>query len=220
MLVMEHFLSSTRIFRISRIFATGLFTSLAIMPALAFAKSGPHTEIRVNLLGQTCLLEGPFDESTLKFVHSIGPAQIYPSVSISDLSTALKQTNHALDTLRSSNRLPSLLDRYRKKLGKRFESQIAFFGSLNGNKEATTSLIKLGKTSLKGKDLKTFESLAKNLYTPEGKRDPHYTETSDQLFEIYNESIERDPEEDFHRAIKKLDIHYVCSFEEQDGHND
>ena len=217
-LAMEHSLNSTRIF--------GFFTvgclSLALSTSLVWAKATPHTEIRVNLLGQSCLLEGPFDESTLKFVHSIGPAQIYPNVSSSDSTAALKQTSRALETLRGSSRLPSLLDRYKEKLGKRLEAQVAFFESLNGvrnPKETALLLIKLGKNSLKGKDLRAFETLTKKLYNPTGGRNSHFSEMSDQLFELYSESIERDPEEEFHRAIKKLDIHYICSFEDSfDSH--
>jgi hypothetical protein len=38
-------------------------------------------------------------------------------------------------------------------------------------------------------------------------------ETADALFEIFNEGIEADPEEEFHRAIQRMGVQYACSFE-------
>ena len=42
-------------------------------------------------------------------------------------------------------------------------------------------------------------------------------ELTDQLYDLYNEGIEADPEEEFHRAIQRMNVQYTCSFEENEG---
>lgn len=189
--------------------------SLFCLPSPGWAKTTPQTEIRVTLLGQSCLLQGPFDEATLKMIHSIGPAQIYPNIQSPDSPHALEQTRHALSQLRSSTSLPSLLDRYREKLGKRFDAQIAFLNGLEvvPKNAQYASLQKAGKLYLKKEDINSFESLLKKLL--HSKKETQKS-IGEQLFDLYNEGIEQDPEEEFHRAIKKLNVQYTCSFEESD----
>ncbi len=194
-----------------------LILSNFLIPTGSWAKSASSTEIHVNLLGQSCLLKGPFDESTLKTIHSVGPAQIYPNFSSVDSPTTKGQTQKALEQLRNINNLPSLLDRYKEKLGKRLGAQAEFFSGLQIllNDQDPTELNKAAKKYLKSSDQRAFENGVKKLQT-NIKSPAQRKEFSEQLFDLFNESIEKDPEEDFHRAIKKLNIQYICSFEESD----
>lgn len=169
------------------------------------------------LLGQPCLLQGPFTELILKSIHSIGPAQIYPTLSPQNIPSSLEQSRKALEKIRSSSSLHALLDRYREKLRKRLEAQAAFMTALlqaqKGNEIG--NLLKTMSQYVQGRDLRTFESLLKKNY-PAEKVNLTNSETLDTLFDLYNDSIEPDPEAEFHRAIKKLGIQYTCSFEETD----
>ena len=38
-----------------------------------------------------------------------------------------------------------------------------------------------------------------------------------QLLEAYSPGIEPDPEEEFHRAIHRINVKYQCTFEENEG---
>jgi hypothetical protein len=179
--------------------------------------ASPRTEVHVSLLGQPCLIQGPFDEAILKSIHGIGPAQIYPTLSNQNIPALLDQSRKALEKIRSTSNLHSLLDRYREKLRKRLEAQVIFMTSLlqsmRTNQPAV--LLKTAGQYLQGRDLHTFESLLKKARLSEKTGQPNI-ETLDTLFDLFNDSIEPDPEAEFHRAIKKLGIQYICSFEEND----
>lgn len=198
-----------------RIFRLSSVTSLILLiPVGAWAKKTPQTDIRVSLLGQSCLLQGPFDETTLKTVHSIGPAQIYPNITSPPSPSALSQVRKALAQIQKVESLPARLDSYREKLGKWFESQIGFLTELETAKKSHhyESLGTVAKKYLKSKDLGLFQSLLKKIQ--DSKTSPSQNgELLDQLFETYNKS--NDPEDEFHRAIEDLNIQYKCVFEEE-----
>lgn len=170
----------------------------------SWAKTTPQTQVHVKLLGKPCLLQGPFDEPTLNSIHSIGPDQIYPSFASPDSQEARQTTRQAIDKVKTvNNQLPSVFDRYREKLAKRLEAQLAFLDALKLGK--SEGLIKAARKYLEKNAEKRFETLLKKKTSAK--------ETQDQLFEIYNDGIEPDPEEEFHRALKKLNVQYTCSFE-------
>ncbi len=121
-----------------------------------WAKSAPQTELHVTLLGQPCLLQGPFDTITLKTIHSIGPAQLYPNFSYEELPGCLTQGLKSLEILKSSSKnLPSVLDRYQKRAQLRLDAQVQFFQVLQNlknkqsQKQAFENLGSLGKKFLK-----------------------------------------------------------------------
>jgi hypothetical protein len=180
------------------------------------AKTTPQTQIHVTLLGQPCLLQGPLDESTLKTIHAIGPAQLYPSLSTSDPSSSKSEAKKAFEKIKTTSNLPSLLDRYREKLLKRLEAQIAFFDNLGAviKTHHSTALQKIGKKYIRH-DFNQFQELLKKIDKPSKKSEP-FRELLDQIFDSYNDRIEPDPEEEFHRAIKRLNIQYMCSFDENE----
>ncbi len=181
----------------------------------SWPKTTPQTKIQVTLLGQGCILQGPFNENTLQAVHLVGPAQIYPNLSSPDSPEALEQTRKALTQIKTMNYLPSLLDRYKEKLAKRLEAQTDFLNNLQAAKKNQdySFLLKTGKTYFKDQDLKSFEEFTQKLQIPE-KKPGQNRAVIEQIFDFFNHSIEQDPEEEFHRAIKKLKIEYICSFEE------
>ena len=198
-----------------------LCTSIGLLPHTinsSWAKVVPSTNVHVTLLGRPCILEGPFDEPTLKIIHSIGPAQIYPKLE-PPFKNANSDLKKAIEKIRSSQKLPPFLDRYREKLLRRLEAQNAFFEALLFfQKDAHSHLLfTLGAKFLQGKNAKNYENLVKKAQSggQDGIKnsDPPIEE---QLFDSFNDGIEPDPEEEFHRAIKKLDIQYKCSFEDVD----
>jgi hypothetical protein len=200
-----------------------LFTLLSPTEPASWAKTTPETKIHVTLLGQPCLLEGPYDEATLKSIHSIGPAQLYPNLSASEPSNSRENAKKALDTIRNTPTLPSLLDRYRERLGRRLEAQIQFLESLEGFKknQKIPPLLKIGKRYLQDRDLRSFEATAKKLDGPrKGASASTIRDLIEQLMDTFNDGIERDPEEEFHRAIKKMTVQYTCSFEESEELNE
>lgn len=182
----------------------------------SWAKTAPQTQIHVTLLGQPCLLEGPFDEITLKAIHSLGPAQLYPNITPSDPTNSKDQTRKTLEKLRSSS-LPSLLDRYRERLSRRLEAQLAFLEALDSfiKMNKAGPLLKAGKRYLRDREMKGYETQLKKIHGPR-KNTSQFRDAVDQLMETFNEGIEKDPEEDFHRAIKRMDVQYTCTFEENE----
>jgi hypothetical protein len=200
-----------------------LFLSAGELPS-SWATTSPHTETHVNLLGQPCLLEGPYDGATLRAIHAIGPAQLYPVLSVSEPGQSVEEAKQTLNKIRTTANLPSLLDRYRDKLGKRIEAQIAFLEvvpSAQKTKDLST-FIKVGKRAIRPPGLQQFEGLINKLKTASNAKGPKtntvsYQESVEQIFDLYNDKIEPDPEEEFHRAIKKLNIQYRCSFEDAEA---
>jgi hypothetical protein len=109
------------------------------------------------------------------------------------------------------------LDRYRDKLSNRFKAQLAFLNAMEEykNTHQPASLQKVGKEYLTPKGFRSFLTPLKKLET--AKKNPSQErETLEQIFDTYNEEIEPDPESEFHRAIKKLNVQYTCSFEDSE----
>jgi hypothetical protein len=184
--------------------------SICFSSSLA-SSSARASEIKVSLFGQPCLLDGPFTQSELKTIHAISPEQL--DVGPDQTSPKLKDhVRAALKTLKS-NSVPSPLSRYKESYQKRLQAQIEFFDALDELKttQKNDTLFAVGKRNLSPKAYKAFEAQMKSLSIA-GNYSP--------LLESYNEGIEAEPEEEFHRAILAANVHYTCSFEEhpdQDG---
>jgi predicted RNase H-like nuclease (RuvC/YqgF family) len=173
----------------------------------------PNTkEIRVTLFGQPCQLQGSLDESVLKLIHSVSPAQLYPSHAQSSPNEAKNNTRRALEKLRSLRGLPPELDRYRDRLARRLEAQTAFFDGIEASRSSHKAepLLSLTKRYIAEKSDKKFEALAKKIES----KPANIAELTEQLLDLYNDGIEPDPEEEFHRAIRRLKVEYVCSFDD------
>jgi hypothetical protein len=171
---------------------------------VAISVTAAETEIKITLFGQPCVLKGPQDERTLQKVHSISPEQLEPPISV---ESARKQ----LERVRSATQLPSLLDSYRERQAKRLEAQVSYFEALEDAKKLgkPAPLMAVGKKYLKNqKPRRVYEDAVRKAKTLQDR------ELSVRLLDLFNEGIEADPQEDFHRAAKKLGITYTCSFEE------
>jgi hypothetical protein len=177
-------------------------------------RTASAAEVHVNLLGQPCLLSGPYDTAVLNLIHSLGPAQLYPNMNSPEQAATKEQVTRALAKIQSAKNLPPLLDRYRERLTRRLQYQLKYIQALQ-SRSPTESLAKLGREAIKEPALKKYENLLKRK-TNSSEKAALGQIMSEQLFEIYNEAIEPDPEAEFHRAIKKLQIQYNCSFEEND----
>jgi hypothetical protein len=178
-----------------------------LLPSLSHA-----AEIKVTLFGQPCTLKGPPSAAELKSIHLISPEQLFGEPSDSE-SASKQQSLAVLNRLLKSAPVPSSLDRYKERLKKRLEAQIDFFDSLDeykqtGKFETLSGLIGRRVVSKSQKD---FETLLRK--TPPKE----LFEQKSRFFENFNDVIEPDPEEDFHRGIQKINVQYVCAFDEGTG---
>lgn len=187
-------------------------------PPSQLSQTENNKGIKVSLFGQPCLLQGPFPASTLKAIHEISPEQMAPMTSYGD-SDSLALLKKSLSKLTSAAKTPPAFDRYRDRLSKRMEAQLAFIQAIHPAQKnpKTSTIINAIKTHLSERNFKNFETTAKKLETkrPHGKtQTEEFTLFLDQLGEAYNEALEPNPEEDFHIAAQKLKVKYNCSFDE------
>jgi hypothetical protein len=126
------------------------------------------------------------------------------------------ETRGALEKLKAVTSLPPSLDRYREKLTRRLKAELAFIDALPEAKKSKSSahLVESIKEYVVNSKRKEMETLAKSFATatPETKR----KELASQLFDFYGEAIDANPEDEFHRAIRTMNVQYTCSFEESD----
>jgi hypothetical protein len=194
-----------------------LFLALTLAALAADARAATGRSIRVRLFGQPCLLQGPtrgtIDERALKAIHALSPEQLYPE---RENTLTGASTRRALEKLRAANGIPSGLDRYRERLGKRLEAQLALLEAIEKARKdgKAAPLLATAKANLKGTKLTEFEAAAKKA---EAAHTLAKADTQDTLFDLYSDGIEPDPEEEFHRAIQRMGVQYACSFESTGG---
>ncbi|OFZ18086.1 MAG: hypothetical protein A2X94_02630 [Bdellovibrionales bacterium GWB1_55_8] len=172
--------------------------------------SSPSQEITVTLFGQPCLIAGPLNKSVLKEIHSISPEQIFPAEA-SDLNA--EPVKRSFEKLKATQGIPPALDRYREKLLKRLEAQLAFLDGLAAAKKAHKSgplLASISKFTA-GKRTQEFDALLRKTDFAGSVG----AENASQLLELLLDVVESDPEEEFHRAIQKLNVQYTCVFADE-----
>jgi hypothetical protein len=187
------------------------FGALIFLVSLSVSGVAHAAEIRVTLFGQPCTLQGPAAEGSLKAIHAISPEQIYPTFEPGEKSSAVKV---ALEKLHANKDVPGGLDLYKELLGKRLEAQSAFLTGLEEAEKTKKSDAFLAKTKpfLSESRQKSFEMLAKKFDNP--LTAVQRAETVQQLFLSFGDSLPSDPEEEFHKAIHRMKVQYICSFEE------
>lgn len=175
------------------------------------ANGGASHQIHVSLFGQPCLLQGPVDEAMLKLIHSLSPEQLYPDP---DAAATAAPTRKAVEKLRAVTGAPAALDRYRDRLAKRLEAQLALLDALDAFRKdhRAEAVAAVGKAHLNSQHLKDFVAA---LRKAEGGKPAD--SALDAVVDAYNDGIEADPEEEFHRAIQRIGVQYACSFEEGGG---
>ncbi|MCM2324019.1 MAG: hypothetical protein NDJ90_12235 [Oligoflexia bacterium] len=180
-------------------------------PSVSSTKK-PGTQIKVTLFGHPCVLQGPTDVATLNAIHSVSPEQTYTIFLMEDVrKDSAQQLKDNVEKLKKASPLPAALKRYRDALIRRLTSQIAFVEGLQAAQAEKKSapLLAAVRPQLQGKNSKAFEEAAKKL--DRAGAEPALYE---QLLELYGELIEPDPEEEFHRAIRALQVQYSCSYGE------
>lgn len=194
---------------------------LAVLPATFAGPAGAASssqQIPVTLFGQACLLQGPLAAEMLEAIHAVSPEQSLPTLDVNELEKSAKQLGQALGRLRAQKAVPSALDRYRERLVRRIEAQLAFAQGLQEAAKSRKPALLLSATKshiVKGTSerrtrTKLYEALAKRLASSDS------LELKEQLYETYSDLVEQDPEEEFHRAIRRLNVRYVCTYEEEE----
>lgn len=188
-------------------------SSLGAMPASA-------TEIHVSLFGQPCDLQGPLDEPKLRIIHSLSPEQIYPDMGETPLASApVRKSIDKLKAVGSASGAPASLDRYRERLSKRLDAQLAMLEAFDAFKKSgkLALVYAASKAKLPARRQKEFDAAVRKA---EAAKTLGKSATLESLLDTYNDGIEADPEEEFHRAIQKLGVQYTCSFEENGAGDD
>src|SRR4051812_3402707 len=143
-----------------------VFTALTPYGALAAGKPGGNARISVTLFGQPCSLEGPLGTAELKAIHSVSPEEICTPFSS---ERTPEETRKAIERLKAITGLPSALDRYRDRLARRLNAELAFLESIQEAKKAKNaqSLIENTKDYIQSAKRKEFDSLAKGFIAAE-----------------------------------------------------
>jgi hypothetical protein len=210
---------------------------LSAAPVLALALPAAWSaafaaQIHVTLFSQPCELQGPQDEATLQAIHAASPEQVHPPLTETPTE---EQVRKGLEKLRAAKPLPAALEIYRERSVRRLEAEVAFFEGWTQARKArgADALLDAVKKHLRaGPPAAEFTTLARKLLgaakgAPKGGaagqapaaemsggKDPFNSENQGKLYEVLGRSIEPDPEEEFHRTIRKMRVQYVCTFEE------
>ena len=168
-------------------------------------------QIQVKLFGNICLLKGPVTEASLRAVHAVSPEQLPPVDSVDQIKAQIQR-------VQSVTSLPPLLSEYRDKIQKRLEAWAGFYDALSALKQDSKSdaIYIVSKKFIATDRQASFESTLKTLL-PKDSTKGLSSSTVDQIKETYERYIESDPQEEFHRVIRKLKIQYICSFEDTEG---
>ena len=182
--------------------------ALVFEPSGAQAASPDHTiehTLKVSLFGQPCVLRGPVDDSSLKLIDQLSPEQLSPDFSPETQSSA--GAKKALEKIHAIKLVPALLESYRDRLVRRLEAEASYVEALSAARKSHSPdpLLVVGKKYLDEKSFKTFESAARQL-----EKGPT------TVFDTFNDGIEADPQEEFHRALRKMKVQYDCAFESED----
>jgi len=190
-------------------FSTPFLVVLAVLicPQTGSSASVRATEIDVTLFGQPCTLTGPVDKPTLQLIHSISPERM-------PIPESLEQSRKSLQAARKITSTPAALDRYRSQLVRRLEAQETFFEAYNNAKKSkrAQALFEDVKTFQSADRARRFETAVNKLLADKGWA----SISTDDVSTLYNDSLDVFPEEEFHRAIQKMGVRYVCSFESED----
>ncbi|HUP56326.1 MAG TPA: hypothetical protein VM598_02665 [Bdellovibrionota bacterium] len=205
-----------------RLFPLVCLALLALLPATRAGAgpklSVPATRVPVTLFGQPCVLEGPLGAVELKAIHSISPEEICTPFSS---ERTIDETRKSMDRLKSTTGLPSGLDRYRERLTKRLKAELAFLEGLaeaRRKKSVQPLLVATQEFIVSPRKRTELENSAKAFVAAADGTNRWQQQT--QLFDVYNEAIEAKPEDEFHRAIRTMNVQYTCSFEEATGESE
>lgn len=183
--------------------------TLLIFLALATAMTRSEAaEVKVTLFGQPCVMSGPLKEAELKNIHLISPERTAEFES-------LDEGRRALERVRAPKAVPAGLEVYRERMARRLEARLAFLEGLElARKEGkATSLLGPAKRHMSDTGAKALEAKLKAIES-KGRAELGNLDTIEQLRFWYEENIASDPEEEFHRATRRMKVRYTCTLEE------
>ncbi len=182
-------------------------------PTLTLAADARNQEIRVNLFGQPCTMEGPFTKAQLTSLHEISPEKIPPAASVPQMKSIIAKTTQIKG-------LPLPVEQYRDHLRKRLSAKIALEEAIQSAKKAKAAesrksldaLLKNLKEHVSSLQYPSFETGVRKLFESNAH---HLTELFfEGLRERFEGVIQPDTEEEFHKAIRIAKIQYVCVFDD------
>ena len=185
-------------------------------PANAPKDSGSQ-EIRVTLFGQPCTMSGPYPRASLTMLHEISPEKLPPDITLDQMKRVRAKTNDLKG-------MPMPIEQYRDHLRRRLSAKIAFAEAIAAAKKSADPKRALEPflTNLK-EHISTLqfpafaESARKSFDAGGGVWNEAFTTP---LRERFENVIQPDTEEEFHKAIRLAKIQYVCSFDESDHRGD
>jgi len=166
-------------------------------------------EINVQLFGQPCLLSGPFPDDVLKAIHAVSPEKNPPPESAA-------RARQLRERLATEKRLPEELERYRDRLSAHFEARLVFFEGFQAAQKSgqAESFISSVKAQVPQARMPAFKKRVEAI----GKKPADWRdEERDALLMDFLDFAPNLPEEDFHRAIRAMNVNYVCTFDETEG---
>jgi hypothetical protein len=177
-------------------------------------------EIQVTLFGQPCLMNGPLPKETLTLLHEVSPERVPPTATVDQM----KKIREKLARLQS---VPMPIEQYREHLRKRLSAKIALEEALTQgaaackglkgaeSRKALDTLMKNLKEHVPTLQFPAFEAQQrKSLEASGGQWSDAFVEG---LRERYEEVIQPETQEEFHKAIRLSRVQYVCSFDESEA---
>ncbi len=163
-------------------------------------------EIAVQLFGQKCTLQGPVAHEVLRKIHSVSPEQNPPPRNKEELRV-LRQKIQGIQNL------PQGLERYQEKLVRYLDSRSQFFKGMDAyakSKKKADFVGSIQSELLPSRKAAFLKQIEQPLYADLSK-----AEVAAQIEMIFLNSISPSPDEEFHRAIQRMNVWYSCSMEEE-----
>lgn len=191
---------------------TGLFFAGCLGVTLPGAEAAnSKQEIKVTLFGQTCTMSGPYPTATLQWIHEVSPEKVPPD-------QTLEQMKKVRSKLAGAKSVSPEIDLYRDHLRKRISAKIAFEEAIReakkkGNTPKSFEIFMINvKEHITPTLLLSFETSMKKQFAE--RNSIWEGEFAQALKEKFEESIQPETEEEFHKAIRKSNIQYGCNFDE------
>jgi hypothetical protein len=196
------------------------FARAAQTPAPLSVKSNPKADstienkINVSLFSQPCMMLGPVAKDVLESLHSISPEKIRPDLSVMEMEKIKAKAAKATG-------FDPGMTLYRDHLVKRLSAKISFDSSLKqlekkkGGKPPTPDvLLQNVKEHISPIRFTDFKARIESQFK-ENKGLVLNKVLIQKLKDEYEQFIQPDTEEEFHKMIKSSQIRYECHFGEE-----
>jgi hypothetical protein len=203
--------------RISSLFSVS-FLAFALVASVmaaptASAKDEKLQEIQVTLFGQPCTMSGPYPKAALSLLHEISPEKLPPEITLEQMKRVRTKTGELKG-------MPMVVEQYRDHLRKRLSAKITFAEAVaqakksNAGRKSLDPFLTNIKENISVLDYPAFVDATKKAFEANGAI---WNDTFiGPLRERYENAIQPDTEEEFHKAIRAAKIQYVCAFDDSD----